>query len=266
MSAHRDIVQRQDADITQDDVKIYPNSLWRLYDRICQAFYGSLPLESLPGNLKEVEETADKLLMHHVAEVLRKIGPQKYADLVRESMSNEAWIIFLLRCVIACSDDAPPDTIEIRRNKKSIGSLQFAALAKAEDEKKKQEFVDDDGNPIDIGSIDVSDMFEVIERTEVKQERTQRDRMPKTLLTSVLEFLAQEGIDASDIKKAWDELEKRWRPVSIHEKIVSRVAYLIVNSIANSQSANKVELLSFHKGSPSCEMGRLSSGKARTSG
>jgi hypothetical protein len=250
----REIIKKQVSDVAPYDPKIYSNALWNLYDDICQVFYGRLPpearekiLEKLPCGINEIERTADKLLMRHVAILLERIGPQQYASLVRDNMTREGWIIFLLRCLIACYDaDSQPDILEIRTNR-AMGSMELAALVRASGD-KSQEFVDDDGKAISVESIDVSGMFTLVSRTEMRSSKTAKDRMPNSLVPTIREALDQMGIKMpKDLKEAWAALEPRWKAVSVDEKIVSRIAYLIVNSTANRNSKVKVELLTFKK-------------------
>jgi hypothetical protein len=235
------------------EVKIYPYTLWKLYDDVCLLFYGNLPFEErqkieerLPCGISDIEQAADALLMQHVADMLDRIGPRRYAELVRESMTNSGFVIFLLRCLIACLDvDSQPDKVEIRTNK-AIDALEFAALLASSG--TRQEFVDDDGKAIDIKSINVSDKFiTVVSTQDMKSRKTARDRMPVELIPTIQEALERMGIAPKNLKEAWDELEPKWKRASINEKITSRVAYLIMNSVANRDAKEKVNLLTFQK-------------------
>jgi hypothetical protein len=234
------------------EVKIYSYTLWKLYDDACILFYSRLPLEirkkieeKLPCRFCDLEQTADKLLMRHVAVLLDEIGPRRYAELVRESLTYDGWIIFLLRCLIACLDiDSQLDKLEIRTNK-AINALEFAALLASNG--TRQEFVDDDGNAIDIQSINVSDKFITVSTQNIGSRKTAKDRMPAEFIPTIREALEKAEIKAKDLKEAWDELEPRWRAASTHDKITSRIAYLIMNSVANRDVKEKVGLLTFQK-------------------
>jgi hypothetical protein len=233
---------------------VYPEALWRLYDDLCTLWYHSHKLtqkereeleKRLPGGLRNAEEQADALLYDYIRRQIRQIGPNEYAKLAAAHMSAKARKMLLFRCAIACLDRQPrqADTIEIRHNK-MLDTIGLLSLAKLYGYEVADHVLDEEEKPVDIKPLAEKDVFTVVVKEEIPTKENPRDRLPDDVLGEVRRLFSEAGVAfPGNLNLAWTELEALWMDSTVDEKIVSRIAYLIVQATAGKQEA--VPLLAF---------------------
>lgn len=221
---------------------LYPSKLWNLHQDLDYYTYRRHTMskeerevmeERLPPSTMMAESVADKLLDDFVVAAIERMGTQSYYSLLQQAMTDNAKIMLALRCLIASSVEYSQSKITIYRNK-VMNSADFFPQNQWESMKDPQT-----GETIQVAKAE-----EGYERSEKFNSRkhqvlieffisppiTDRDKMPTDVAGQMKLVLEGYGISIDDPNKIWDKLSQQSQISSIEERIVARIAYLIMNS------------------------------------
>lgn len=221
---------------------LYPSKLWSLHQDLDYYTYRRHTMSKeerevmearLPPSTMMAESVADKLLDDFVVSAIERMGTQSYYSLLQQAMTDNAKIMLALRCLIASSVEYSQSKITIYRNK-VMNSADFFPQSQWETMKDPQT-----GETIQVAKAE-----EGYERSEKFNSRkhqvlieffisppiTDRDKMPTDVAGQMKLVLEGYGISIDDPNKIWDRLSQQSQTSSIEERIVARIAYLIMNS------------------------------------
>lgn len=203
---------------------LYPAGLAQLHLDIDKLVYETVDKDQeqrIPPNLKQLEALADKLLCEFIDAKLELESPGEYYAQVREAMSNKSLMMFAYRCAIAALDVNGEliDSLEIYVSE-AMNGWDFP-LTYGDDNVKLYEH-----------SENFALEREIVSKRENKKELTARDQMPDFALDAANQLLLSLGRDPiTGLKAAWKELSQVSRTSGVEDRILSRIAYLIANSI-----------------------------------
>lgn len=203
---------------------LYPAGLAQLHLDIDRFTYGQIDKNQdrrIPKHIKQLEALADKLLYEFIAEKLNLESPGEYYAQVRKAMGPEALSMFAYRCAIGALDIDGEiiDSLEIYVSE-HMGSADFP---RTYGEENYEEY--------DHSKLFVMERKLVSKREQVKKLED-RDKMPDFALKSANDLLASLGQEPVDeLRATWRSLSAVSRKSGIEARILSRIAYLIANSI-----------------------------------
>lgn len=166
---------------------LYPDELFNLHFKMRS-------MVSISMSLGEAEVLADRLLEEHLDNVFSRVGYDEYYRLLIGVASDDAKLLYALRCFIACSGIVPePDKIE-------------------------------------ICGRDVTDQYlPVLGCVGAPVVAPDRDVLPWDMLPRFSAIL--EGFDLEvTCDNVWGLLSEFGSRASIHDNIVGRLLYLVENA------------------------------------
>lgn len=236
--------------------KLYPSKLWQIHNDLDKLTYYRKELSNeeiqeindrLPGSLRQAEQYADKLLFKFVQDQVNLVGLEEYSKILQKAITPEVRILLALRCFIAAStNDSPPDSITIYRNK-TLESKDFfpdscmdtwtnPETGKEETyytnqpQKDEQDKDSSDEDPYWRSSNHQSDKHSIATKL-VQPDKSKRDKLPASFKEQMKSMLNKEfGIEVENLRDAWDQLDKISKDFSIETRILGRIAYLITNA------------------------------------
>jgi hypothetical protein len=217
-----------------------------MYSDLDKVAYGKLSAkerneigERMPSSLRQAEAEADKKLYDFVQTAVNTGGIQQYANILKQAMSGNAQELLALRCFAAATSGVRiRDTIQIFSNKpmNSIDFFPDSCRGTIPDPKtgKATPYVvdrpDDDDDPYWRASNHASGKHRMVRRMATDQKQTKRDKLPPSMTQQISALLSKLGIHVRTHEEAWEELSNRSRKASIEDRIVARIAYLIMNA------------------------------------
>lgn len=228
-----------DNPLTKAQPTIYPDELYQLHQDLDKLVYKDLDpeeraeiFERLPGTLQDAERAADQMLADHLQKMSDTIGMERYCQIVMEAASDDAKILYALRCLIASAQiTAEPDTIEIYTTK----IMQNTDFHNPEN----VSILPDGSSLIDETAESKNPYSRALSFDESRRQRVAslasrvtmklRDMLPEEMLPKAKEVLSGYGINATE-ENAWKLLDQGGREADIEDRIVSRILYLITNA------------------------------------
>lgn len=225
--------------------ELYPEELWRmhkdlemLYERHKLSKDQKKELDRRTyRSLTNLEQEADDLLYKFVQNKVKEVGVKPYFELVQKLLNDKSRTQLALRCVIASIGDYKRDTLEVFSNKEMSGARFYLAS------QKKTSIDPLTGESIPIID-DESDGYErseseslrdkthsLVLKLELGPKITKRDHMPDYLREHMGDVLVGLGHEIpTDQNQAWKMLDSISKDSTIEDRIVARIAYLIMNA------------------------------------
>lgn len=220
--------------------KLYPSELWRMHDDLDKLVYGKLSekeiediRERVYGSLKEAEAVADEKLFKFVQDSIDSIGIENYSDMLKKAITPNSQILLALRCYAAAtSETRVRDIIEVYSNR-SMNSIDFfpdsckVNLDGEEYVVDRPEKVED---PYWRSQNHNSIKHRRIRKIITDPEQTEKDKMPPSMAEQMSNVLKGFGINIHTNIDAWNMLDARSKKSSVEDRIISRIAYLVMNA------------------------------------
>lgn len=201
---------------------LYPDELYQLHcdlDAFANGYADEEVYERLPLFLAEAEVLADSLLEDHLRVTLNKVGRDEYFRLLVGAASDDAKLLYALRCFIASSGIAPkPDRIEIYYNYKAVLPMESS-----KDYQKAFDTVPDSGCLVEVvecGGCSVSE----------------RDVLPWDMLPRFRDIFDGFGLEVS-CENVWGLLSECGRRACVRDRIIGRLLYLVENARSRESRA-----------------------------
>lgn len=239
--------------LIKQNYPLYPPELYQLHKDLDDMAYGNLAdkeredlLARIPKSLDEAESTADAMLIAHLQRATNDIGIERYGEIVFENAGHDARIMYAIRCFIASAGIvAEPDVIEIYAHK-PLSNVQFHkpedVSAMADGSLLIDETANEDPYARALARVDDVSDRQLIAR-KVSQVRTSlRDVLPKEYLPRAQAVLDAYGLEITK-ENAWMVMTTVSQKASIHDRIVSRLLYLMTNAaLVDRPSSDRKQL------------------------
>jgi hypothetical protein len=233
--------------------RLYPSELWQLHDDLDTMAYrrGQLsPKEReelskrLPSTLSQAEADADKRLFDFVQDAINTTGIVQYSNMLKQAMTPDAQLMLALRCYAAAtSGERIRDTIKIFSHK-TMNSLDFfpescRRMGRDPRTGRSMPYVvdraDSEDNPY-WRAQNHSIKQRMRRQITTDPEPTQRDRLPPHMLGQISQVLSGFGINVQSNKEAWTLLSDISKGAQVEDRIVARIAYLIMNATVHKDN------------------------------
>jgi hypothetical protein len=218
---------------------LYPDELYQLHcdlDAFANGHVDEGVYDRLPASLAEAEALADSLLEGHLRVTLEEIGQEEYFRLLVGAASEDAKLLYALRCFIACSGITPkPDRIEIFDNKVDLSvrsSEPDYNLSLEEKFRKNYEksFGYSPGGAHRHGSPDGNWRNSASSAVKVENHVvSDRDVLPWGMLPKFRDILDGFGLEVTG-ENVWGLLSEHGRRASVRDRIIGRLLYLVENA------------------------------------
>jgi hypothetical protein len=238
---------------TWNDV-LYPSELWQMYEDLDKITYQRGRLSDkerdeiqkrMPSSLRQAEDEADQKLFEFVQNAINTKGVKTYSDILKRAMTGDAQALLALRCYAASTAGIRiRDVIQIFNNK-AMNSHDFfpgSCQRTGTDPQtgKSMTYVVDrpesDDDPYWRSQNHKSTKHRMVRRLATDPKPTKRDKMPPSLANQMAKILAGFGIRVTSNEEAWEALSERSRAASIEDRIVARIAYLIMNATVHQDN------------------------------
>lgn len=225
--------------------ELYPEKLWRMhkdlemiYERSKLTKEQKRELDNRTSrSLTSLEQEADELLYNFVQQKVKMVGVKPYFELVQKLLNDKSRAQLALRCVIASIGDYKRDTLEIYNNDEMSGARFYLASQKKMGVDpltgESIQVIDDDTVGYERSDNDIirDRSHKLVIKIELGPEITKRDHMPDYLREHMREVLVGLGHEVpTDQNQAWRMLDQVSKNSTIEDRIIARIAYLIMNA------------------------------------
>ena len=221
---------------------LYPSGLWQLYSDLDKLTYRHATLSDkeraeiskrIPSSLLRAEEEADKKLFDFVQKSINTIGVEEYSKKLKSAMTGDAQVLLALRCYAAATSGTRiKDIIEVFSNKQ-MNSHDFFPDSCYRTGKSMDYVLDrpeNNDDPYWRSHNHHSAKHKRIRSLATDPDQTKRDKMPSSIIGQMTAILAGFGVNVKSHEDAWLALSDKSRAASIEERIVARIAYLVMNA------------------------------------
>lgn len=224
------------------DIRIYPQELYQLHTDLDSLAYGDLSQEEssrifrrLPGSMEEAENRADRMLADHLQREISRVGYERYRRAVLDRANEDARVMYSLRCYIASSAiTAEPDVIEVYPHV-PLNNTMFHDPKDVVDTGEGPAIDETESEDPYSRALSKVDDRKPIERIVSGYRPSARDLLPESMRPRIENILASYGLKV-DKDNAWKVLDDISRRSAVHDRIISRILYLMTNADMRSAS------------------------------
>jgi hypothetical protein len=226
---------------------LYPSQLWSLHRDIDVFAYERHTLSPkdrdeldarIPKSIGQAERQADKLLYDFVQSHINQIGTEAYYKLLEQATNDKIRILLALRCLMASTTAYEESTLVIFTN----------TIMDSKDFYPDPSYWVTETDPITGEKIQVVQDKKAYQRSEEVQSRkhrvrmqgimgpkaSDRDKMPTQMADQMRAVLESYGIDPNVGAAAL--LDHHSKGASIEERILARIAYLVMNAVVRKKT------------------------------